>query len=55
MSGLSITCPRCGMTSHHPVDVAERYCGNCHTFMNDSSPFRTTTIPAKRPEEYSDS
>jgi ribosomal protein S27AE len=24
------TCPRCGMTSHNPNDVAERYCGNCH-------------------------
>lgn len=26
----SITCPRCGMTSHHPQDVAESYCGACH-------------------------
>lgn len=26
----SITCPRCGMTSHHPRDVLEGYCGNCH-------------------------
>lgn len=24
------TCPRCGMTSHNPNDVAEGYCGNCH-------------------------
>ncbi|GIH29074.1 hypothetical protein Aph01nite_73840 [Acrocarpospora phusangensis] len=28
----SITCPRCGRTSHHPVDVAEGYCGHCHDF-----------------------
>jgi hypothetical protein len=26
----SITCPQCGRTSHHPRDVAEQYCGNCH-------------------------
>jgi hypothetical protein len=23
-------CPRCGMTSHHPMDAYEGYCGNCH-------------------------
>lgn len=26
----SITCPRCGLTSYHPDDVREGYCGNCH-------------------------
>jgi len=26
----SITCPRCGMTSYNPNDIAEGYCGNCH-------------------------
>lgn len=26
----SFTCPRCGRTSWHPVDVAEGYCGRCH-------------------------
>jgi hypothetical protein len=26
----SITCPICGMTSYHPTDVAEGYCGRCH-------------------------
>ncbi len=25
-----ITCSACGMTSWHPVDVAEGYCGHCH-------------------------
>jgi ribosomal protein S27AE len=25
-----ITCPTCGRVSHHPKDVEERYCGNCH-------------------------
>lgn len=26
----TITCPRCHRTSHHPTDVAEGYCSNCH-------------------------
>jgi hypothetical protein len=26
----SFTCPVCGAVSHHPVDAAEEYCGNCH-------------------------
>lgn len=28
----SITCPKCGRTSHHPLDVKFRYCGNCHQY-----------------------
>lgn len=28
----TITCQRCGMTSHHPDDVANLYCGNCKQF-----------------------
>ncbi len=28
----SIRCPRCGWISHHPQDVANRYCGHCHQF-----------------------
>lgn len=28
----SITCPQCKKVSHHPMDVLERYCGNCHQF-----------------------
>jgi hypothetical protein len=27
-----ITCPRCGMTSSNPNDVANGYCGNCRDF-----------------------
>jgi hypothetical protein len=27
-----IVCPKCGMVSHNPNDVRERYCGNCHSF-----------------------
>jgi hypothetical protein len=25
----SITCPRCGATSYHPVDIREGYCAHC--------------------------
>lgn len=27
----SYTCPKCGMTSYHPEDIKNQYCGNCHT------------------------
>ena len=27
---ITITCPRCGMTSAHPKDIEQGYCGNCH-------------------------
>ena len=32
---MTATCPRCGWTSHNPHDVAERYCGHCHVFLED--------------------
>lgn len=25
----SITCPKCGMTSYHPTDIAEGFCAKC--------------------------
>lgn len=28
----SITCPRCGRSSHNINDIKEKYCGNCHMF-----------------------
>lgn len=34
----SITCPRCGRTSHHRVDVAEGYCGACHDWTAERTP-----------------
>ena len=37
MSGKSsITCPVCGYTSYNPNDVKNRYCGNCHVFIDDA-------------------
>lgn len=28
--GAAIQCLLCGLTSHHPTDVEQRYCGRCH-------------------------
>ncbi len=38
-----IVCPKCGMVSHNPNDVRERYCGNCHAF-HDDFPVTTKVI-----------
>ena len=35
VNGIAITCGRCGMTSHNPGDVENRYCGNCKVFHDD--------------------
>lgn len=32
---MSITCPKCGMTSYNPNDEREKYCGNCHQFHDE--------------------
>ena len=36
--GQSITCLHCRMTSYHPKDVENRYCGHCHIFHDDVWP-----------------
>lgn len=43
-----ISCPRCGMTSYHPDDIREKYCGNCHEYMEPGEVSVATTDP--RPE-----
>jgi hypothetical protein len=37
----NITCPLCGRTSWHPMDVKERYCGACHKWHDQ---FTTTEL-----------
>lgn len=32
------TCPKCGLTSHNPMDVLEQYCGACHEWFNKYGP-----------------
>lgn len=34
-NGHSIKCLKCNLTSHHPDDVKELYCGNCKHFHGD--------------------
>lgn len=34
---MPFTCPKCGMTSHHPDDEKHGYCGNCHEFTRGQS------------------
>lgn len=31
----SITCPECGRTTHHPKDIASRYCAACYVFWGE--------------------
>lgn len=44
-----IVCPKCGMISHNPNDVRERYCGHCHAFHADLLPAGSVTAPASCP------
>ena len=30
--GEAIQCLACGLVSHNPNDVVQRYCGRCHKF-----------------------
>jgi hypothetical protein len=33
--GLSIMCHQCGFSSANKHDVENKYCGNCHTFLDE--------------------
>ena len=41
---MTFSCPECGMTSHHPTDIQNRYCGFCNRFLDD--------VGAKRRRRY---
>jgi hypothetical protein len=45
--GRSITCLCCGLTSFHPEDVRQLYCGNCHEFHKE----REKEFEYKLPDE----
>ena len=34
----SILCLCCSMTSYHPTDIRERYCGFCHAYHSEERP-----------------
>ena len=36
MSERFFQCPRCGMVSHHPKDIEQGYCGQCHDWTRSS-------------------
>ena len=44
---MSFTCPRCDMTSHHPMDEDYGYCGNCHAFTGTPKKAPTPTSEAE--------
>jgi hypothetical protein len=35
VEGPGIECLICGLTSYHPEDVSQKYCGRCHRFHED--------------------
>ena len=47
--GASITCGRCGRTSHNPNDVVQRYCGACHAFHDK---ILTIWVIYKHPKDF---
>ena len=61
---MAFTCPRCGATSHHPVDEAEGYCGRCNDWTGKTLLRETVTAQGQtlyapvlacrpvRPEDY---
>lgn len=51
MAGPAITCPRCGRTSRHPLDVLERFCGACGMFHDDMAAIGHAA-PARRDEPW---
>ena len=46
-SPAQITCPACGRTSQHPIDLAEGYCGACHDWT--SQPAASRRAPKQEP------
>jgi protein-arginine kinase activator protein McsA len=36
--GDSITCPQCGMTSYHDVDIEMGFCANCGGYTSPVDP-----------------
>lgn len=48
------TCPFCGAVSHNPNDLAQRYCGRCHVFVDDEETTYLAIIHGRlRPDKAS--
>lgn len=41
----TFACPRCGMASAHPTDIAEGYCGACHDWTADGHDWTSASRP----------
>jgi hypothetical protein len=41
----SFVCPRCGAESFNTHDIAYRYCGRCHVFVDDG--YRDDSLPER--------
>ena len=51
----SITCPKCEMTSHHPMDVKMEFCGNCKAFhwaLRSEEPIHYNAVVSAIMEKY---
>lgn len=46
--GKSITCFKCGRTSHHPHDVKEKFCGYCSVFHGEERWVDCNVVPDKK-------
>ena len=42
----SYTCPRCRLTSYHPVDVEQGYCASCNDWTHGMTPQRARQLDA---------
>lgn len=52
MSGRPyIKCLKCGLTSYHPRDIGERFCGKCHAWHDPDAAERTFEVGEKPKEE----
>jgi hypothetical protein len=46
--GKSITCLACGLISHNPNDVIQRYCGACKIFLDPQEPYEFDCAECRR-------
>jgi len=44
----SFTCPHCAAVSHNLNDAAQRYCGQCHRFVDDPALDMRDSVAIKR-------
>jgi hypothetical protein len=50
--GEGIECRFCNLTSFHPNDIENRYCGYCDIFHDDISEVLTRAVAGELPREW---